>query len=92
MSSRMNSLCCGGWVPLFPPLVRIPAALFLLCITRLFVGLDRSGPVAAVIIVVSQSMGLAAAESVYEHTRKYVKERKAFGKPLEALQVRAHLS
>lgn len=33
-------------------------------------------------------MGLAAAESVFEHTRKYCKERKAFGKPLEALQVR----
>ncbi len=32
-------------------------------------------------------MGLAAAEAVYELTRKYVTERKAFGKTLKDLQV-----
>ena len=32
-------------------------------------------------------MGLASAEAVYELTRKYVTERKAFGKTLKDLQV-----
>ncbi len=36
-------------------------------------------------------MGLASAEAVYELTRKYVTERKAFGKTLKDLQVpRSH--
>lgn len=36
------------------------------------------------------SMGLASAEAVFELTRKYVKERKAFGKPLDNLQTIRH--
>eukprot|EP01134_Creolimax_fragrantissima_P001521 CFRG1521T1 len=35
-------------------------------------------------------MGIAAAESVFEVTREYIKERKAFGKPLAALQTIRH--
>ena len=35
-------------------------------------------------------MGLAAAEGCYEQTRTYVKERKAFGKPLLNLQTIQH--
>ena len=35
-------------------------------------------------------MGLAASEACYETTRKYVKERKAFGKPLTNLQTIRH--
>ncbi|KNC87081.1 long-chain specific acyl-CoA dehydrogenase, mitochondrial [Sphaeroforma arctica JP610] len=35
-------------------------------------------------------MGVAAAEAVFELTRDYVKERKAFGKPLVALQTIRH--
>jgi hypothetical protein len=35
-------------------------------------------------------MGQSSAEAVFELTRAYAKERKAFGKPLEALQTVRH--
>jgi len=67
--------------------VRLPASALLGQENKGFYYLMNELPQERLLIAV---MGLSAAESVFEHTRKYAKERKAFGKPLEAMQTMRH--
>lgn len=68
--------------------VRVPIKTHLLGpLNRGFVMLMEQLPQERMMIA---EMGVSAAEAVFEHTRKWCKERMAFGKPLVANQVVAH--